>query len=163
MVIRMIFVAVGTQKFPLNRLLKQIDDLVESGAISEPVFAQIGNSDYRPRNYEYQQFLEKEEFDKKIEECSLLITHSGVGTIISGISSHKPVIVFPRLEKYGEHVDDHQKEIAESFSEMNYILVCDENANLVDLIQEAKNHKFSVYVSQRKNMVKTVRDFLNKI
>lgn len=46
----MIFVVLGTQKFPLNRLLKEIDDLVGSGKITEPVFAQIGWSDYIPQN-----------------------------------------------------------------------------------------------------------------
>ena len=38
----MIFVAVGTQKFPFNRLLKGIDDLMDQGQLEEEVFAQIG-------------------------------------------------------------------------------------------------------------------------
>lgn len=37
----MIYVAVGTQKFQFNRLLRNVDDLIESGVISEPVFAQV--------------------------------------------------------------------------------------------------------------------------
>lgn len=44
----MIFVSVGTQKFPLDRLFKEIDSLIEQGLINEPVFAQIGTSNYIP-------------------------------------------------------------------------------------------------------------------
>ncbi len=159
----MIFIAVGTQKFQLNRLLKQIDRLIGTKKISEKVFAQIGNSDYKPVNYEYTDFLNKEEFDKYIGECDVLITHSGVGTIISGLNQKKPVIVYPRLAKYNEHVDDHQLQIAESFSMQNLVLLCGEKDDLNKLIQKARSHKFSVYRSQRENVIKTVRSFINSI
>lgn len=35
---------------------------------------------------------------------------------MSGLLKGKPVIVVPRLEKYHEHVDDHQQQIAEAFA-----------------------------------------------
>lgn len=158
----MIFIAIGTQKFQLNRLLKQIDRLIESKKITEKVFAQIGNSNYKPVNYEYTDFLNKEEFDKYVGECDILITHSGVGTIISGLSRKKPVIVYPRLAKYNEHVDDHQLQIAESFSMQNLVLLCGEKDDLNKLIQKARCHKFSVYRSQRENVIKKVRSFLKE-
>ena len=159
----MIFVVMGTQKFQLNRLLVQIDELIEKGIITEPVFAQTGNSDYIPQNYSYEKFLDKEEFEKKISECDILITHSGVGTIISGLKNKKPIIVFPRLAKYKEHVDDHQLEIAQSFSELNYVLLCGEENNLGELIEKSRSHKFGTYTSGRGTVVNTVRDFLDKI
>ena len=112
----LIFVTLGTQKFQFDRLLKYIDEQIENGKIKEKVFAQIGNSSYQPKNYEYKEFLDKEEFNKKIKASKLIITHSGVGTIIASINENKPVIVVPRLKKFGEHVDDHQLQIAESFS-----------------------------------------------
>ena len=36
----MIFITLGSQKFQFNRLLKKVDDLIESGVIKEEVFAQ---------------------------------------------------------------------------------------------------------------------------
>ena len=51
--IRMIFVTTGSQKFQFNRLLQKIDRLIEEGVIQEEVFAQVGESDYRPAHYEY--------------------------------------------------------------------------------------------------------------
>lgn len=157
----MIFVALGTQKFQFNRLLLMIDQLLSDRKITETVFAQIGNSDYEPRNFQYASFLDKNEFEKKIRECDVLITHSGVATIIAGLKNDKKVIVVPRLAKYGEHVDDHQVQIAKSFSEQNYIMMCTENDNLEELILKAKRHKFAKYISQRKQMVETIECFLD--
>ena len=159
----MIFVAVGTQKFQFNRLLKAVDDLVEQGCLEGEVFAQIGHSDYVPRNYAYKDFISKDDFQACINRCDLLITHSGVATIIAGLKQGKPVVVVPRLAKFGEHVDDHQFQIAESFSTKNLLLMCKEQDNLADIVQEAKNHIFAEYVSQREKMIGTIREYLEKI
>lgn len=159
----MIFVAVGTQKFPFNRLLKLVDELIEKEVIQEAVFAQVGNSDYCPKNYEYKKFMSKDEFDNHIKSCDVLITHSGVATIITGLKFEKKVIVVPRLAKYGEHVDDHQIQIAWSFFNQNLVLVCGEDDDLTLLINAAKKHQFSKYVSQRELMIKTIRDYLKTI
>ena len=74
---KMIFITLGSQKFQFNRLLKSVDDLVENGQITEPVFAQIGYSDYTPRFYEFTQFLDRDEFLRyeKNADIDLVITH----------------------------------------------------------------------------------------
>jgi UDP-N-acetylglucosamine transferase subunit ALG13 len=159
----MVFVAVGTQKFPFNRLLKAVDELIEQGRLEEEVFAQVGHSDYVPRNYAYKEFLSKEEFQSCIERCDLLITHSGVATIITGMKLGKPVVVVPRFASYGEHVDDHQLQIAESFSDKNLVLMCKNMDKLDVIVQDAKTHTFSKYVSQKDRIVKTIRDYLETI
>ena len=159
----MIFVAVGTQKFQMNRLLKEIDNCIEGRDITEKVFAQIGNSTYQPKNYEYSTFLGKEDFEERVKECNLLITHSGVATIITGLKFDKPVIVVPRLAKYGEHVDDHQLQIAESFQELNFVIKCQDVSKLSEAITEARSHKFDRYISQRKKMIKTVDLFIDRL
>ena len=159
----MIFVAVGTQKFPFDRLLKGIDDLIEQGQLESDVFAQIGHTDYAPRNYRYQNFLTKDDFQSYISSCDVLITHSGVATIIAGMKLEKPVVVVPRFAKFGEHVDDHQFQIAESFSDKNLVLMCKHMDKLAQTVQEAKTHSFSKYVSQQERMIHTIRDYLENI
>lgn len=159
----MIFVAVGTQKFQFNRLLSTLDEMIDNGMIKEDVFAQTGHSDYQPQHYAFKDFLNKDEFENYVKQCDLLITHSGVATIIAGLKCNKPVIVVPRLAKFGEHVDDHQVQIAESFSEQNFVMMCSENDDLSETVKQAKEHTFSKYVSQRALMVKTIRDYLGSI
>ena len=159
----MVFVAVGTQKFQFNRLLKAVDDLVEQGHLEGEVFAQIGHSDYVPRNYAYKDFISKDDFQACIDRCDLLITHSGVATIIAGLKQGKPVVVVPRLAKFGEHVDDHQFQIAESFSTKNLLLMCKEHDNLAEIVTDAKMHAFAEYVSQRTRVLTTIREYLEKM
>ena len=159
----MIFIALGTQKFQFNRLLQMIDQLISNGKIVESVFAQIGNSDYVPKNIQYTSFMSKFDFEKKIRECDVLITHSGVATIITGLKYEKKVIVVPRLAKYEEHIDNHQVQIAEAFSEQNYVITYTENDSLEELIEKAKHCEFAKYTSQRKQMVETIESFILKI
>jgi UDP-N-acetylglucosamine transferase subunit ALG13 len=44
------------------------------------------------------------------------------GTIINGLKNNKKVIAVARLKKYGEHVNDHQLQILERFSEKGYLI-----------------------------------------
>lgn len=156
----MIFIILGTQKFQLNRLLAMIDELLDKKGIQDTVYAQIGNSDYEPKNYEYVRFMDKEQFEQKIKESDLIITHSGVGSIITAVNARKPVIVFPRLKKYKEHVDDHQVEIADAFEKKGYVLKYDENKKLEDLILQSKTYEFGEYVSGTDMFIKIIEEYL---
>ena len=158
----MIFVVLGTQKFQCNRLLMEIDRLIEQKRIMEEVYAQRGYSDYLPRYYDCVDFLKKEEFEEKIEQCSLLIAHSGVGTILAAINHQKPVIVFPRLKKYKEHVDDHQLDIAKAFEKKQFVLMYREDIDLFELIEKSKNFQFNSYISQREKVIETIKMYLRE-
>ncbi|MBQ2116194.1 MAG: glycosyl transferase [Lachnospiraceae bacterium] len=156
----MIFVVLGTQKFQLNRLLQKLDEYVEQGLLKDEVFAQIGNSTYKPKNYKYKDFVDKKEFDETVAKADVVIAHSGVGTIITAIHAQKPVIVYPRLAKYNEHVDDHQLDIAKAFEMKKYVLCCYENDDLLEKIEQSKSYHFDEYVSQQKQIIGIIKDFL---
>lgn len=159
----MIFVTVGTQKFPFDRLLKMVDIAVGTNGFPDSVYAQIGTGKYVPHNYGYTDFCSNDIFVKMIEDCDLIITHSGVGTIMKGLEKNKPVIVVPRLAKYGEHVDDHQVQLARSFAEKNYVFMYNEGDSISDLVKKAKIHRFERYFSQRDKLIKVLDDFINSI
>lgn len=158
----MIFVTLGTQKFQLNRLLVQLDELCKEGKIEDEIYAQKGHSTYVPKNYAYTDFLSHGEFEEKIMESSLVITHSGVGSIITAMQYRKPVIVYPRMSKFKEHIDDHQQEIAEAFSKKNYVLLCGENDDLGEMIKMAGQQEFKQYVSSTEKVIEIVKDALGR-
>lgn len=107
-----IFITLGSQKFQFNRLLIAVDKLCEKKVISgEDVFAQTGYSDYVPRNYSYNNFLDRDEFSVEMGKADIVITHGGTGAIIGAVKKGKKVIAVPRRAKYGEHVDDHQLQL----------------------------------------------------
>jgi UDP-N-acetylglucosamine transferase subunit ALG13 len=158
----MIFVVLGTQKFQLNRLLKQIDEYVAEGLINEKVVAQIGNSDYVPKSYTYYRFLDKNQFEAYIESASIIITHSGVGSIITALKTKKKIIVYPRLKKYNEHVDNHQLDIAKAFAKKGYVLCCNEDEDLLEVLEKSKTFSFEEYIPQTEYITKLINDFLDK-
>lgn len=156
----MIFVVLGTQKFQFCRLLKMIDEAIENGTIQEEVIAQIGHTKYCSKNFRTLDFVSQDEFDGLIKECNVLVTHSGVATIIKGLNYKKPIIVVPRMEKYNEHVDDHQFQIAYSFAFEKFVLMYDENDDMGKLIQKAKSFKFKRYHSQRTLVLDSIQEFI---
>lgn len=157
----MIFVTLGSQKFQFNRLLQKIDELVKEEAIKEEIFAQIGYSDYKPENYQYKDFLNRNEFSEIQSKADVVITHGGTGAIIGAVKKGKKVLAVPRLAKYGEHVDDHQIEIVDVFSDEGYILKLDENTKLDDLIKKAKTFKPKKFKSNTKNFINKLINEIN--
>ena len=145
-----------------NRLLKAIDELIAEGKITDTVFAQIGFSDYKPKHFETCDYMKKEMMDQKIKESDLIITHSGVGTIMTAIQLGKRVLVYPRLVKYKEHVDDHQVEIGLAFEKRNYVCLCKESDDLLQKIQEAMTKKLNRYESSKGRIPNLIEQFINE-
>ncbi len=118
----MIFLTLGTQKFSFNRLLRKVDKLIEKGIIKEEVFAQVGYSSYKPKNYKYVKIISNNEFEIYLQKSSFVISHGGIGTLVSGLRHNKKIIAIPRRKKHNEHIDDHQLDICTFFSNKGYIL-----------------------------------------
>ena len=159
----MIFVTLGSQKFPFNRLLKKIDELIEDGTITEPVFAQTGASDYVPKHYDCKSFLDREEFARQMSLCDTVITHGGTGAIIGAVKKGKKVIAVPRLARYGEHVDDHQLQLIEQFREQNLICGLGSCEELGEALRRIRTAEFETYTSNTEQIMNRIELYLNTI
>ena len=159
----MIFVTLGTNDESFERLLKAIDKEIDKGNIKEKVIVQAGCTKYSSKNMEIFDLVTKEEFDKLISECDLLITHGGVGSILTGINKGKKVIAVPRLAKYKEHGNDHQLQIVENFSERKYILAVKDLNKLGKTIEKAKKFKPQKFVSNTHNIINMIEDFIDNL
>lgn len=159
----MIFVIIGTQNIPFNRLLSKVDQLVGSGVIKEEVFAQIGFSDYNPKHFAYKDFTTMDEFSSKIASASLIISHGGAGTIVSAVKQGKTVIGVPRLSKYGEHVNDHQVELVNLFTKKGYILTVKDINDLAATIERAASFSPKPYISGNEVIIGLLNDFVKQI
>jgi UDP-N-acetylglucosamine transferase subunit ALG13 len=100
-----ILVTAGTQ-LPFDRLMQIVDEL--SPSLNVPVFAQTGISKYQPVNAEWAQTLPPKEFEAKFTAASVIVAHAGIGTILTAQRLKKPLILFPREARFGEHRNDHQ-------------------------------------------------------
>ena len=156
----MIFVTLGTQDKEFPRLLEAIDREIEKGNIKEKVVVQAGCTKYESKNMEIFDLIPTNEFDKYIKKADLIITHGGVGSILTAIKNNKKVIAAARLSKYKEHTNDHQKQIVKEFADMGYILELRDFNKLGKLIEKSKSFSPKKYVSNTSNMVKLVSDYI---
>ena len=157
----MIFVTLGTQDKSFVRLLEAIDKEIIKGNIKEKVIVQAGYTKYNSKNMCVFDLLDKDDFDKYIKECDLLITHGGVGSILTGLKNDKKVIAAPRLAKYNEHMNDHQKQIIERFTDAGYILAYNEGDDLGIILKNVKQFKPNKYKSNTDNMIKLITNFID--
>ena len=159
----MILVTLGTQDKQFIRLLNDIDKEIIHGNIKEEVIVQAGYSlnKYQTKNMKMFDLIDRDEFNKLVNECSLLITHGGVGSILTGLKANKKVIACPRLAKYMEHINDHQVQIINKFAEAGYILSYQEEDNLADILQKVKKFKPKKYVSNTNNFVNIIKNFID--
>lgn len=159
----MIFVTLGTQDKSFERLLKDIQKQIDLENIKEKVVVQAGFTKFDSKDMEIFDLISMDEFDRLMNECDLLITHGGVGSIISGLKKNKKVIAVARLAKYKEHMNDHQKQIVDNFSEAGYILKYDENDDLKEILDKIKTFKPKKYVSNTDNMIKLVTEKIDEL
>ena len=157
----MILVTLGTQDKPFDRLLKAIDKEIKNGNIKDEVIVQAGFTKYKSKNMKILDLIDREEFEKLITNCNLLITHGGVGSIMTGLNHNKTVIAVPRLSKYGEHVNDHQIQIVNNFTKAGYLIGIDDVNELDKSLEEAKNFTPKKYKSNTSNMIKLINDFID--
>ena len=100
----MIFVTLGTQDKTFERLLKALDKAIDKGEIKEKVIVQAGNTKYESKNMEIFDLISPDEFKELVNKCDILITHGGVGSILSAVKQGKKVIAAARLKKYTKEV-----------------------------------------------------------
>lgn len=101
----MILVTVGTQ-LPFDRLVKAVDTFAKD--LSKPVLAQIGRGSYTPQNMKWIKNIEPKDFDKVFRDATIIVSHAGIGTVLTAKRFGKPIILVPRKAALGEHRNDHQ-------------------------------------------------------
>lgn len=138
----MIFVTVGNATQGFGRLLKAVDDLARGGFFGrEDVFMQTGhNPEFRSTASQVQPFISLIDFQRRISEASLIISHGGC-TVFQVLRAGKVPVVMPRMKKFGEHVNDHQVSFIEALARDQWIVPACHSEDLAQAIEEARRRK----------------------
>ena len=162
----LIFVTVGSRQYPFDRLFKKLDELYENGVLKEEMSAQIGTSSYKPKYFKYKDFISPEEFNECIKKADIVVSHGASGSIMKALNADKKVIVVTRLEKYGEHINDHQIQNNEAFRDNNYVIMADLELNdLGDCFKKIKSKDNGLVKWENKDpmaIVNMIDDFIQK-
>ena len=107
--------------------------------------------------------IPQEELEKYQEKADLIITHGGVGSIVSSIEKRKKVIAVARKHEYGEHVNDHQIQIVKDFNDKGYIIGIENVEDLKDAIIKSKTFEPVKYQHNNQKMLKIIENFIGNI
>lgn len=143
-----ILISVGASEFGFDRLLRIIDKLCEERVIDgNHVLAQIGCSKYIPQNYNYFRLIDHDDFVQYLDKANLVICHAGTGSVIPALKKKKKIIVFPRMKEFNEHIDNHQLELAEIFTQSGYTMCAHNEEELRNCIQYQDTFKLKEFIS----------------
>jgi len=135
----MIFLTVGTHE-PFQRLVRAIDDWCGATDVAPDVFGQITvpkAGAYEPRNFEWVARLTPLEFADRFAQADLIVSHAGMGTIISALQAGKPIVVLPRRGHLGETRNDHQYATAKKLAGRAGIFVADDETHIAEVMESA--------------------------
>ena len=158
----MILVTLGTQDKNFVRLLEKIDQLINNGLIKDRVIVQAGFTKYNSENMEIFDLIPQDKFNDLMYKADIIITHGGVGNIISALEKNKKVIAVPRLAKYGEHINDHQTQIIAKFNALGYIIGLQDVDELDDAVKQIKKFKPKKFVHDNSKMLNLVSELIDK-
>jgi len=162
----MILITVGTHNEQFDRLLKEVDRLVEGKEIDGRVIAQIGCSKYKPKNYQYFTFTTWQKILKLNKIADVVVTHGGAGNLLLASHFKKPIVAVPRMKRFGEHVDDHQLQLVRELEKQRRVIAVYDINDLGKALKKAKSLKSRKRGREKempKKIVSIVRSYIEKI
>lgn len=116
-----VLVTVGSEKFPFVRGLEMVRD----GLSGARVKWQTGNTptDGLDLQGDVRAWWPGDEIAAAAASADVVITHAGVGSILMVLRTGACPVIIPRMSRFGEHVDDHQMDLAEQLEERGLVRV----------------------------------------
>jgi len=159
-----IFVSVGANPHPFDRLVKKIDDMVGSGELKEEVVLQIGTTKYVPQHIKrVKVFWGPGEYEEILKSCSLMISHAGLGNAMLARDYRKPLILVPRLTEYGEHIDNHQVQIAKYLESRGFCRAVYDIDKLPEAIRKVQSEGLKPMERKEPELVEDVKKYVESV
>lgn len=155
----MIFVTIGMQ-LGFDRLIEAMDRLAPD--LNIPITAQIGKGIYQPQNMSVRRNIAPGEFEDLVQYAQLVVSHAGIGTVLTAQRFQTPIVLFPRRAELGEHRNDHQLATVRQLRGRDGITIADTETDLAKAIiktlaispRETKSSSVSL------SLLKTVANFI---
>lgn len=159
----MVFVTVGTQTLGFERLLNEVQDLVNRGIIDDNVEIQTGFTKFYSTTSQITcfDFLSQKEMDLKIRNAEYIIAHGGVGCILGALHYQKKIIAVPRLKEFREHINNHQLEIIENFSNAGFLLSVYDIKELETVVKKIGNFIPNKYIGTHTKLIAEIKNTID--
>jgi UDP-N-acetylglucosamine--N-acetylmuramyl-(pentapeptide) pyrophosphoryl-undecaprenol N-acetylglucosamine transferase len=120
--VRRIVVSVGSSVYGFRRLIESVLRIAPPDA---DVLWQTGETDLRGLDIDARPSMPADELEAALGEADVVICHAGTGSALSALEAGLSPILVPRRAAFGEHVDDHQEQIAVQLAERGLAIVRD--------------------------------------
>lgn len=131
-------VMLGTIPYPFERLLGRMREVLPPEA---DVLWQTGVSTAGELGGEIRPSLPARELDAALREADVVVCHAGIGSALAALDAgHCPILV-PREQRHGEHIDDHQEQIARDLASRGLALHRRVDELTVDDLAEAASRR----------------------
>lgn len=129
----MIFATVGSHPtYKFERLLRALE-----GIEADELVVQHGPG-APPRNATVAvPWMPFEEIVANMERADHVVSHAGVGTILCAVQAGQVPLVFPRLKRFEETVDDHQLDLARMLARTGKVVLVEDAAALPGALSAA--------------------------
>lgn len=107
--VKRVVVTVGNSQFGFERLVNQLRDVIPEDV---EVVWQLGSTTPARPIEGAKDFLPSSQLDSHLREADAVVCHAGTGSILGALNAGRLPVVVPRLSSHGEHVDDHQSDLA---------------------------------------------------
>lgn len=162
----MIFITVGNLD-PFDRLIRAVDAWIAEQSQPVEVLAQIGTGQYRPANCKSVDFLSPHEYREAFSQAKLIVSHAGMGTIITALEYNKPIIIMPKRASLGEQRNEHQLATARRFRRSEHLQVAEDVEQLRAALDAFRMHPIEPSTLEKRvwqadvTLVDFVRDFVS--
>jgi UDP-N-acetylglucosamine transferase subunit ALG13 len=107
--VRKVVVTLGTISYPFDRLVERLKEILPADV---EVFWQLGDTRVAPPAGAVTAMAPDAELKAEMAEADVVIAHAGVGSALGALEEGRSPVLVPRRAAHGEHVDDHQEQIA---------------------------------------------------
>ena len=117
-----VVVTLGTLHFPFDRLLSRLREVLPPDV---DVLWQVPYTSSVELPGRVVRALPHDELEAAMRDADVVICHSGIGSALAALSAGKCPVLVPREVSFGEHVDDHQRQVATLLADRGLVVTCD--------------------------------------
>ena len=99
-------------------------------------------------------------FNQHVQNADLIISHAGMGNIITALENRKPIIVMNRQHALGEHRNDHQLDGLSWMGKLPGVYTATDQAELYALL--ARRHQLTPPTATPDARLQPLADFIDQ-
>lgn len=135
----MIFLTIGTHE-PFDRLVKAVDEWIGHTTQDHEIVAQVvspASGAYIPKNFEMTPHFSPRDYDEQILQADLIVSHAGMGSILTAFTHGKPIVIMPRRGHLRETRNDHQYTTVKNLKKRPGLFIAEDETAFSDVIEAA--------------------------